>query len=145
MDQVELPQRPAAVERPGEDALDGARELAVVAGRRHGAVADVEVDVEVGILDPVRVVEAERYLHELARERRQQVEPLADEPADVLVREVAAGRRRRVVDGEAADVAVCPRRLDRQELGVEARELEHVRLPPPGIGLYLRPSQSRVF
>src|SRR5204863_8931374 len=55
VDEVELPQRPAAVERAGEDASDGAGELAVVAGRRDGAVADVEVEVEVGVLDPERV------------------------------------------------------------------------------------------
>src|SRR4051812_503552 len=57
------------------------------------------------------------------------MEPFSDEAADVLVGQVAAGRRLRVVDSETADVAVRARRLDRQELRVEARELQHVRLP----------------
>src|SRR5439155_26312331 len=104
----------AAVERAGEDALDGVGQLLVVARRRYGGVADVEVEVEVGVLDPVRVVKAERHRYEPARERGKQVETLADQAADVLVGDVAARRGGRVVDREAADVAVGPRRLDRQ-------------------------------
>jgi hypothetical protein len=52
VDEVDLPQRTAAVERAGEDARHGLREAAVVAGRRDGGLADVEVDVEVAVLDP---------------------------------------------------------------------------------------------
>ena len=74
----------------------------VVAGRRHRRLADVEVEVEVGVLDPVRVVEAERHLGELPAERRQHVDALADQPADVLAAQRAAGRGRRVVDRQAA-------------------------------------------
>jgi hypothetical protein len=48
VDDVDLPQRAAAVERSGEDPRDGLGELAVVAGRRDGGLADVEVEVEVG-------------------------------------------------------------------------------------------------
>src|SRR3954454_9258852 len=61
VDQVDLPQRAVAVERAGEDAGDGLGEPAVVAGRRDGGLADVEVEVEVGVLDPVRQVDAERH------------------------------------------------------------------------------------
>ena len=95
VDQVELPQRAGAVQRPGEDPRDGLGQLAVVAGRRHRRVADVEVQVEVRVLDPVRVVEPERDLDQPPAERRQQVDALADEAADVGHLELAAGRGRR--------------------------------------------------
>jgi hypothetical protein len=41
-------------------------------------VADVEVEVEVGILDPVGVVEAERHLAETAPQRLEEMEPALD-------------------------------------------------------------------
>ena len=58
VDQVQLPQRPAAVERPGVQPGGLVGELAVVAGLGQGQLADVELDVEVGVLDPVRLVQA---------------------------------------------------------------------------------------
>jgi hypothetical protein len=135
VDHVQLPQRPAAVERPGEDALDGVPQLLVVAGRRHRGVADVEVDVEVGILDPVRIVEPERNRDEPARERRKEVQALTDEAGDACVGDLAARRGRRVVHGKAAHVPVGPGCLDREELGVQARELLHFGVSPSGFGL----------
>ena len=56
-------------------------ELLRGAGRRHGVVAHVEVEVEVGVLDPVRQVEPERHLDEPATERDEQPEALLDEAA----------------------------------------------------------------
>jgi hypothetical protein len=85
----------------------------------------VEVEVEVGVLDPVRQVEVERHGREPPAERRQQVEPLADQPAEVRDGQLAAGRGARVVDREAGDVAVRPRGLHGQELRVDARQLPH--------------------
>jgi uncharacterized protein (DUF58 family) len=92
---------------------------------RHGRIADVEVEVEVRVLGPVRVVEPERDRHEPPPERRQQMDPLGHQAADVLELQLAARRRRRVVDGEAAHVPECPGGLHRQELGVQARQLPH--------------------
>jgi hypothetical protein len=89
----------------------------------------MEVQVEVRVLDPVGQIDPERHLHEAPAERRQQVQPLPDQPADVLHRQLTARRRRRVVHGEAADVPVRPRRLDGEELGVERRELAHAQQP----------------
>ncbi len=92
-----------AVERAGDDAADHVGELLGRARRRHGVVADVEVDVEVGILDPVRQVEPERHLHQSAAERRQLVDALED---DLLGRlEPGTARRAaRVVDVQRRDV-----------------------------------------
>ena len=73
-------------------------------GGGDGVVADVEVDVEVGVLDPVRQVEPERHLDEPAAERRQLVDAFEDE----LLRRLdtgAAGHAGRVVDVQRRDVA----------------------------------------
>ena len=130
VDEVDLPQRAVAIERAGEDAGDGLGEPAVVARRRDGGLADVEVQVEVGVLDPVRQVDAERHARETPLQRRQEVDALADEPAEVGDLERAARRGRRVVDREAADVPVGARGLHGQELRVQRRELAHPRHLP---------------
>ncbi len=128
VDEVDLPERVGAVQRAREDAGDRLGDAVRRAGRRHGALADVEVDVEVGVLDPVRVIEVERDADQLPAERRQQVQPLAHQAADVLDRDLAARRRGGVVDREPRHVAVGPRRLHGQELRVQARQLVHALL-----------------
>ena len=87
--------------QPGD--LDA--QLAPVARLRQGDVADVELEVEVGVLDPVRMVEAERHLDEPLAEDPRHVQPLAVVVEDALERDRAARRRRRVVDVDAEDVA----------------------------------------
>ena len=130
LDQVQLPQRPRAVQRAREDPRDGLGQPAVVARRRHRALADVEVEVEGRVLDPVRQVDPERHLDQPPAERRQHVQPLGHHAADVADLERAARRGRRVVDGEAADVPVRARGLHPQELRVEARQLAHTSVLP---------------
>ena len=89
-------------------------------------VADVEVEVEVGVVDPVRVVESERHLDEAPAQRLE----LADQPrvpgVDRLVRvEVWAGP---VEDQQARHMSERRRRLHIEERGVEPGELLHGRL-----------------
>ena len=60
LDDGELPQRSAAVERDAGDVADELTQLAEGAGRGRGDAADVAVEVEVLVLDPHRVVEPER-------------------------------------------------------------------------------------
>jgi hypothetical protein len=67
-DDVQLPQRTGAVERAGDDPGDLVGELAVRARGGQRELADVEVQVEVLVLDPVGMVDAERDLGELPRE-----------------------------------------------------------------------------
>ena len=83
------------------------------------------MEVEVGVLDPIGEVEPERDLRELPAERRQGGETLLEQLEDVGRVERPCRRGRRVEYGEAAYVARLPDRLERQELGVEARELSH--------------------
>ena len=59
------------------DPADDVAQLLRRAGRWHGVVTHVEVEVEVGVLDPVRQVEPEWYLDEPATERDEQPEPFA--------------------------------------------------------------------
>ena len=93
VDQVHLPERARAVERPRDDARHLLGELLVVARRRQRQLADVEVEVEVGVVHPVRVVEAERHLGQPPAQRRQQRQPLGDQVVDVRERQLAVRAR----------------------------------------------------
>ena len=119
LDDVELPQRAAAVERRAGDLRGHLGQLLVPAGGRRPDAADVVVEVEVGVLHPDRVVEPERHLHHPPPERRHQVEPGRDEVLD-LRELVAAGHRRRIEDRRHGHVHVHARRLEVEEGGVQA-------------------------
>ena len=123
-DHVELPQRLAPVEGPGLDAADHLAELFGSAGRRHGVMADVEVDVEVGVLDPVRQVQPERHLDQPAPERGELVDALEDQLLGRF-QPRAARCAARVVQVERRDVAEHAGRLHVEEAGVDPRQLLH--------------------
>ena len=125
LDHVHLPQRAAAVERSAEDVGRELGQLGGAAGSRQGRPSHVVVDVEVGVLDPQRVVELERDLDEAPPERRQQVEPALDE-LDHLLEGVAAGDGGRVEDGRRRHVHVDRRRLEIEEGGIESGEPLHL-------------------
>ena len=94
-------------------------------GCRQGDVADVELEVEVRILDPVRVVEVERHPHEPLAEHAGLVQPLVDVLEDALERHRPAGRGGRVVDRDPAARHVRPRRLGVEERSIHPCELLH--------------------
>ena len=71
LDDIDLPQRPVQVERPGVDARGLDAELPPVARLGQRDVADVVFEVEVLVLDPVRMVEVERHAQQLLAEHRQ--------------------------------------------------------------------------
>ena len=127
VDHVQLPQRPRAVERAREDARHLLGELLVVAGRGQRQFAHVEIQVEVLVVHPVRVVEPQRDLDEPPAERREQRQPLLEQALHVAAVELPARRGRRVEDRDSADVPRLARRLERQELRVETGELSHLR------------------
>ena len=124
LDHVELPQRTAAVEGARDEARALLAQLPRVARRRQPDVAHVEVEVEVRILDPVGMIEAQLHLHQAPPIRRQQVQPVLDQLLDVVE---ADGSRRggRVEDGEAGDVPVGGGRLHVEEARIEPGELLH--------------------
>ena len=125
VDQVELPERMGAVQRAGDEPRDLLGQHPLVAGRGQRELADVEVEVEVRVVDPVGVVDPERHLGQAPAKRRQQVQPRGDQLGDRLERQLAAGRGGLVVDRQGADVGVVAAVLDRQELGVDAGQLLH--------------------
>ena len=121
-DDVQLPQRAAPVERPGVDATDHLGQLLRRAGWRDGVVADVVVEVEVGVLDPVRQVDPPWHVDQPAAEGGQLVDALENRlPRRLHAR--AAGSAGGVVDVQRRDVAEGGLRLHVEESGVDPREL----------------------
>ena len=125
VDQVELPERARAIKRAAEDPRHLLGELVVVAGRRQRQLADVEVQVEVAVFDPVAVVEIEGHLDQPPAERRHERQALGDEALQVGQVERAAGNGRGVDDGDPAHVPVVAAVLEGQELLVGGGELTH--------------------
>ena len=102
-------------------AADDARHLVaeLVGGSRgrEADVADVVVEIEVGVVDPVRMIEPERNVDEAPAHRRQ----MTDERAETLVHDVERLEigRRPLVDRNGVDVPVRVRRLHVQEARIE--------------------------
>ena len=67
---VDFPQRPVQIERARVDARDLDTELAPVARFGQRDVAHVVFDVEVLVVDPVRVVQLQRHALQLAAKHR---------------------------------------------------------------------------
>ena len=124
LDHVELPQRSRPVEVPGDDSTDDVGELLRVAWRWHGVMAHVEVDVEVGILDPVGEVETHGHLDQSSSERGEEIDAFENGLLGRL-QTGAAGCARGVVDVQRCDVAKCRRGLHVEEARIEAVELAH--------------------
>jgi hypothetical protein len=101
------------------------------AGCGYGEPVQVPVDVEVGVLDPDRVVDPERHRAELAVEGRERADPSVEVVAEPLER-VAVRHRGRVEQQQAADVHQLRRALEVEEAGVEAAEPVHARIVQTG-------------
>ena len=121
LDQPDLPQRPRAVERLGEDAAGKPLELLVAARAGQRRVAHVEADVEVRIVDPDGAPLVERH-------ERQPLAVAGDqmEPGDDLVHEVLVGRRVAVEHHAPTDVHVRRVALQMQKRAVETGQAVRV-------------------
>ncbi len=119
-----LPQRAVTGQLAARDIGDERRELRFTARCRQCGAAEVEIEIEVGILDPDRVVQPERHFDDATPQRPDQVEPRRHDLADALVGEPAR-RGRRIDDRDAHDVHVGRWCLQREERGVETREALH--------------------
>lgn len=84
LDQVHLPQRPAAVQRRAGDPADRLVELASTARSLDAIGADVVLQVDFGVLPPHRMVELERNVDQFPAERIELVEPAVDDLAQLL-------------------------------------------------------------
>ncbi|HTT00206.1 MAG TPA: wax ester/triacylglycerol synthase domain-containing protein, partial [Streptosporangiaceae bacterium] len=123
-DQVDLPQRAAAVQRAGVQPRDLLGELGVRPGAGQRELADVVLDVEVRVVDPVRLVQAERHAPQLAAQHRDQRQPLPQHLGQPGQGQ-RLGRLPRVQDAHPAHVAGGVRRLQGEERRVQAGELLH--------------------
>jgi hypothetical protein len=117
--EVELPERSRTVERPRHDAGHLLGQLRVGPRSRQRQLADVEVEVEMRVVEPVRVVQAERDLGQPPPERREQRQAPGDQVVDGLEGELSVGPGGGIEDGKPAHVPALARRLERQELRVD--------------------------
>ena len=76
--QVHLPQRQRAIEQAPRHFADEFGELASATGRGKGRAVQVVVERKIGILQPVRIAEAQRTLDQATAKRRDQVNALPD-------------------------------------------------------------------
>ena len=86
LDDVDLPQRPGAVEGLAEHFSGVSRQLGRTARRWQGTPAQVMVDVEVGIFDPPGVVETPGTCTSRRRNGGKEVQALQDDLPQRLVR-----------------------------------------------------------
>ncbi len=84
-DDMHLPQRTVGVELAAHDTRDEGIQLGAPAGRRQAGPAQVVVDLEVGVVDPHRMVQAERNAHRPLAQRGDEVDPLLDDPSDLRI------------------------------------------------------------
>ena len=124
-DDVHLPEGPREIEGASMQARCLDAELAPVPRLRQREVPHVVLEVEVAVLDPVRMVEVERHPHELPAERVREVHTLLQILEDPLERDLTLRRGRLVVDHDARHVRRCVSRFAVHERGVESAELLH--------------------
>ena len=79
LDEVGLPQRAVAIERCRRQVGDQLGQFLLVARRGHRQVADVEARIEVGVVDPIGIVELERDLDQPPARQRDLVHPLFED------------------------------------------------------------------
>ncbi len=77
----------------------------------------MELDVEIGILDPVRLIQSKGHLHQTAAKQWHQMQAGLDESGQPLKREGLAARGR-IKDGHTAHVPVGRWRVERQKCGI---------------------------
>ena len=116
--------RGRSVELSRRDVAGDLGELLLVAGRRTPDPPHVVVEVEIGILDPHRMVEPEWDRGKAPAERRHQVQAALDHVADPLER-VAIRDRGRVEHAHGEDVHVHVPGLEVQERCVESAQTFH--------------------
>ncbi len=144
VDQVHLPQRPRPVERPAKDPRHLLPQLLVRRRRRQRDLAHVVLEVEVGIVDPIRIVQAQRHRLEPPPERRQQRKPLGQHVVDVGQFEPPVRSSARIEHGERAHMPALPRRLQRQKLRIEPGQLPHLSSFSAGEGESIRAPRPRL-
>jgi hypothetical protein len=120
LDHPHLPQRLGPVEPLGHDPADEPAQLVLAARRRQRGVADVVLEVEVGIVDPHRPPQRQRHGGDLLPVAGHQRQPPADRSAEVVV-----GRWRPLEDPHRPDVHVVDVVLDVEERRIQRAQPIH--------------------
>ena len=118
LDDRHLPQRAATVELPAGDVGGQLGQLAQPARLGRDDAPDVPAEVEVRVLDPDRMVQAQWHVDQPSAERRKQVEPIVEHLLEAL-EAVAAGNRRGIEHRDLQRVHVQRWRLHVEEARVE--------------------------
>jgi len=129
LDDVDLPERFAAVQWARMQTRHLDAELAPVARLRQRDVADVEFHIDMAIIDPVGAVEVQRNRNQATVEYGRPVQPGFKKLQYVLEPDRPAGRCRGVVNSESCNVHVLVAMLELQEQVVRSGKLLH-RFPP---------------
>ena len=124
LDDVHLPQRLGAIELAAAHVAHVAGQLLEAARRRQRGAAQVVVEVEVLVVDPIGVAEAQRHLHQPAPEHGGQGQARPDQVAQFL-EGVAAGDGGGVEHRRHRHVHVQAGRLQVQEARVQAGQPLH--------------------
>src|SRR6185437_12231124 len=101
LDDPEFPERLVAIEALREEAACELLQLLVPARRRKRGVAHVELEIELGVVDPYRPPDVERHEREPLAVARDAIEARGDQVDQVAVR-----GRRSLEDGDRADMHV---------------------------------------
>jgi len=119
LDNVQLPQRPGPIERPGDQPADHVLQLGRSSGFRQRRPSNVVRQVEIRVVHPHRPRQPTRNETDPLPVTRHQGQPSGDEVDQVLVVERARGR---LQDHHAPDVHRCGLVLGVEERGVGRRK-----------------------
>lgn len=135
MDDVELPQRVGAIQLPADQVSHQVGQLPLSAGRGQRGVLNVVLDVERAVVDPVRMVEAERDGGQPPAERRQQVHARRHQLPNKRRIQSAARRGFGIEHAQSTHVPLSSAVFQGEELGIEACKLSHASMVvPDGVG-----------
>jgi hypothetical protein len=122
LDDGYLPERPAMIERAREDPHHLGAQLGRIAGRFQENPADVLAEIEVGVVDPDRVVEVEGHERDLLPIPRHQVEAIGDRILDANCAMAAGKVGAWLEDVDGADVERRVGALRVEEPGIARAE-----------------------
>ena len=119
-----LPERAVPIQRVGVDLFDQSAELLHPAGSGTDDAAHVRVEIEVGVLDPDRVMQVQRRRQVPQPEDGKQVHALGEHAARLRPRP-PVGVRRRIEHADLQRVVVGAAAIEVQHQGIDAVESSH--------------------
>jgi hypothetical protein len=125
LDHGEFPRRAFEIQRAGEDTRGLDAQLPPVSRRGQRNMADMVFEVEIGVLDPIGIVEVEGHAHHALAHGLGELQTAFEKGEDILEADETSGRSRGVVDQDRSDVHRRVARFQRDEARIHALELLH--------------------